>query len=344
MAEGRSQTAPAQRVIVSGMRPTGRLHMGNLLGALRNWVALQHDNRCFFFIADWHTLTTSAESESLAQRVHDMVIDWLAAGLDPERVVIFRQSSIKEHAELHLLLSMIVPTPWLLRNPTVKEQARDMGLIEGDDESEMTKINYGYLGYPVLQAADILAYKATAVPVGIDQAPHIEITREIARRFNHLFREVFPEPATLLTEVPKIPGTDGRKMSKSYNNSVYLSDAAQDVEQKLTRMATDPARVRRVDPGNPELCPAFQWHRIYCTAEEIDYVSQGCRTAGIGCVDCKRVMIKHVLAELEPMHARRAELTQQPDRVGDVLASGNRRAQEVAGSTLAEVRDALGLA
>lgn len=344
MAEGQSQTPPARRVIVSGMRPTGRLHMGNLLGALRNWVALQNQGSCYFFIADWHTLTTSSEGESLAQRVQDMVIDWIAAGLDPERVVIFRQSHVKEHAELHLLLSMIVPTPWLLRNPTVKEQARDMGLIEGDDESEMTKINYGYLGYPVLQAADILAYRATAVPVGVDQAPHIEITREIARRFNHMFRPVFPEPQTLLTEVPKIPGTDGRKMSKSYNNAVYLSDTPKEADQKLTRMATDPARVRRTDPGNPELCPAFNWHRVYCTAEELEFVSQGCRSAGIGCVECKKVMIKHVLAQLEPIQARRVELEQQPQRVAEVLDTGNRQAQQVAAETLAEVREAMGLA
>lgn len=335
------------RIIVSGMRPTGRLHLGNLLGALSNWIRLQHEYECFFFVADWHTLTTRAEQdeESLRQRTRDMVIDWIAAGIDPERAVIFRQSAVKEHAELHLLLSMIIPTPWLLRNPTVKEQARELGLIEGDDESEMTRINYGHLGYPVLQAADILMYKAGAVPVGIDQAPHIEITREVARRFNHLYeREVFPEPQTLLTEVPKIPGLDGRKMSKSFNNAVYLGEPQEDVDRKLGRMMTDPRRARRTDPGDPDDCPAFNLHRIFCTAEEIAWVTEGCRTAGIGCLDCKKVMIKHVDAYLEPIRARRLELERHPDRVDDILEQGNRRARAVAAQTMAEVREAIGLA
>jgi tryptophanyl-tRNA synthetase len=333
-----------KQIVVSGMRPTGRLHLGNLLGALSNWIRLQAERRCFFFVADWHTLTTAADSEDLKERVHDMVLDWLAAGLDPAQAVLFRQSAIKEHAELNLLLSMIVPTPWLLRNPTVKEQARDLGLIEGDDDTEMTKINYGHLGYPVLQAADILMYKAASVPVGIDQAPHIEITREIARRFNHLYGvEVFPEPQTLLTEVPKIPGTDGRKMSKSFNNAVYLSDPIKEVEAKLGRMMTDPRRVRRTDPGDPKDCPAFNLHRIYCTAAEIEYVSNGCRTAGIGCLDCKKVMIKHVVRQLEPIHARRAELEKKPDAVAAVLDDGNHKARAVAEKTMAEVRAAVGL-
>jgi tryptophanyl-tRNA synthetase len=331
-------------VIVSGMRPTGRLHLGNLLGALSNWLRLQSERDCFFFVADWHSLTTSSDSQDLKGRTRDMVLDWLAAGLDPERAVLFRQSAIKEHAELDLLFSMIVPTPWLLRNPTVKEQARDLGLIHGDDDTEMTTINYGHLGYPVLQAADILMYKAAAVPVGIDQAPHIEITREIARRFNHVYGvEVFPEPQTLLTEVPKIPGTDGRKMSKSFNNAVYLSDPIKEIEGKLERMMTDPRRVRRSDPGDPKDCPAFNLHRIYCTSEEIEYVSNGCRTAGIGCLDCKKVMIKHVVEQLEPIQARRAELEKKPDTVAAVLAAGNRKARAVAEKTMAEVRAAVGL-
>lgn len=331
-------------VIVSGMRPTGRLHLGNLLGALSNWLRLQGERDCFFFVADWHSLTTSSDSRDLKERTRDMVLDWLAAGLDPERAVLFRQSAVKEHAELDLLLSMIVPTPWLLRNPTVKEQARELGLIKGDDDTEMTTINYGHLGYPVLQAADILMYKAAAVPVGIDQAPHIEITREIARRFNHLYGvEVFPEPQTLLTEVPKIPGTDGRKMSKSFNNAVYLSDPIKEIEGKLGRMMTDPRRVRRSDPGDPKDCPAFNLHRIYCTPEEIEYVSNGCRTAGIGCLDCKKVMIKHVVKQLEPIQARRAELEKKPDTVAAVLEDGNRKARAVAEKTMAEVRAAVGL-
>lgn len=330
--------------IVSGMRPTGRLHLGNLLGALSNWIRLQTERQCYFFVADWHTLTTAGDSKDIAQNTSEMVLDWLAAGLDPERAVLFRQSAIKEHAELNLIFSMIVPTPWLLRNPTVKEQARDLGLIKGDDDAEMSTINFGHLGYPVLQAADILMYKAAAVPVGIDQAPHIEITREIARRFNHLYEvEVFPEPQTLLTEVPKIPGTDGRKMSKSFNNAVYLSDPIKEVETKLGRMMTDPRRVRRTDPGDPKDCPAFNLHRIYCTPEEIESVSQGCRTAGIGCLDCKKVMIKHVVRQLEPIHERRAELEKTPDTVAAVLEDGNRKARDVAARTMADVRAAVGL-
>jgi len=331
-------------LVVSGMRPTGRLHLGNLLGALTNWIRLQSERRCFFFVADWHSLTTASDSKDIKQNTRDMVLDWLAAGLDPERAVLFRQSAVKEHAELNLLFSMIVPTPWLLRNPTVKEQARDLGLIQTDDEAEMTTINYGHLGYPVLQAADILLYKAAAVPVGIDQAPHIEITREIARRFNHMYGvEVFPEPQTLLTEVPKIPGTDGRKMSKSFNNAVFLSDPIKDVEAKLGRMMTDPRRVRRTDPGDPKDCPAFNLHRIYCTPDEIEYVSKGCRTAEIGCLDCKKVMIKHVVKQLEPIHERRIELEKKPDAVSAVLEEGNAKARAIASETMAEVRAAVGL-
>ena len=340
----KESSAKTDGIIVSGMRPTAKLHLGNWLGALRNWIRLQNEERrCFFFAADWHTLTTASDSEGLRERTRDMVIDWLAAGLDPERVVMFRQSAVKEHAELHLLLSMIIPTPWLLRNPTVKEQARDLGLIQGDDDSEMTRINYGHLGYPVLQAADIIMYKATAVPVGIDQAPHIEITREIVRRFNHLYRPVFPEPATLLTEVPKIPGTDGRKMSKSFNNAVYLSDSAKEVETKLSRMMTDPRRARRTDPGDPNDCPAFNLHRIYCTPDEIEYVTKGCRSAGIGCLECKQIMIKHVNAELAPLRERRAELERHPQRVTDALEHGNAQAHAVARSTMADVRAAMHL-
>ncbi len=332
------------KVIVSGMRPTGRLHLGHLHGALRNWVHLQDEARCFFFVADWHALTTDPEHASSIQATTlDMVADWLAAGIDPERSVIFRQSAIKEHAELHLLLSMITPTQWLVRNPTVKDQARDLGLLASDDDAELMKLNYGYLGYPVLQAADVLIYKAAGVPVGVDQAPHIEITREIARRFNHYYGNVFPEPETLLTEVPKVPGTDGRKMSKSYNNAVWLSDSPKEIDRKLSRMMTDPRRVRRTDPGEPFDCPAFNLHRIYCTPEEIDYVTNGCRTAGIGCLDCKRVMIKHVIADLTPIHERRAALEKQPEVVTAALERGNEQARAVAAATMREVREAMGL-
>ena len=331
-------------VIVSGSRPTGRLHLGHLHGAVSNWVRLQSEHRCYFFVADWHALTTDPQhTDKIGPNTFDMVIDWLALGLDPKTSVIFRQSAVKEHAELHLLFSMITPTPWLVRNPTVKEQARDLGLLGSEDESELMKLNYGLLGYPVLQSADILMYKATGVPVGVDQAPHIELTREIARRFNNLYGTVFPEPETILTEVPKVPGTDGRKMSKSYNNAVFLSDMPQDVDTKLSRMMTDPRRVRRKDPGEPNDCPAFNLHRIYCTPEEIAYVSEGCRTAGIGCLDCKKVMIKHVIAELAPIHERRTALERQPDKVTAVLERGNEQAREIARATMHEVRSAMAL-
>ena len=338
MADG----ARGRMRIVSGSRPTGRLHLGHLHGALTNWLKLQEQAECFFFVADWHALTTGYEDTSgVRSNTRDMVLDWLAVGLDPARVVLFVQSAVKQHAELHLLLSMIVPTPWLLRNPTIKEQARELGLIA--DEHEMSQLNYGLLGYPVLQSADILLYKARGVPVGVDQVPHLELTREVARRFNRLYGEVFPEPDALLTESPKIPGTDGRKMSKSYNNAVYLDEPEADIAAKLGRMATDPRRVRRNDPGDPADCPAFNLHRIYCTPEEIEYVTRGCRSAGIGCLDCKKIMIKHVLEELAPIRARRAELERRPQIVDEVLEGGNARAREEAERTMVQVREAMKL-
>lgn len=336
----------ARRRIVSGTRPTGRLHLGHLRGALVNWLRLQDEAECFYFVADWHALTTGWQDTSgIRASTHEMVLDWLAAGLDPERVVLFVQSAVKEHAELHLLLSMIVPTPWLLRNPTIKEQARELGLLSGgDDEAAMSQLNYGMLGYPVLQAADILVYRASGVPVGIDQVPHLEMTREVARRFNHLYgRGVLTEPEALLTESPRIPGTDGRKMSKSYHNAVFLSEPPEVIARKLERMATDPRRVRRTDPGEPNDCPAFNLHRIYCTPEEIAFVTTGCRSAGIGCLDCKRIMIKHVLAELAPIAARRAELERTPGVVDDVLAAGNEKARRAAAETMVAVRAAMKL-
>jgi tryptophanyl-tRNA synthetase len=323
-------------IIVSGARPTGRLHLGHLHGALKNWVRLQEHYRCYFFVADWHALTTDyATPQGIDQNSAEMVLDWLSVGLDPARSVIFRQSRIKEHAELHVLFSMITPVSWLQRNPTYKEQLKE---IVGKDLS-----TYGFLGYPVLQAADITIYKANKVPVGVDQAPHVELTREIVRRFNQTYRPLFPEPEVLLTETQKLPGLDGRKMSKSYNNAVFLSDTPKEVDQKLSRMMTDPARVKRTDPGEPEKCPAFQLHKIYCTPGEIEYVSKGCRTAGIGCLECKKIMIKHVVAELAPIQERRAALEKQSGAVEEVLAAGNRKAQEKANETMVEVREALGL-
>jgi tryptophanyl-tRNA synthetase len=330
--------------IVSGFRPTGKLHLGHLHGTLTNWVRLQESYRCFFFVADWHALTTgNVTAATIRESTEEMVIDWLSVGLDPTKSVIFRQSDVKEHAELHLIFSMITPTPWLIRNPTVKEQARELGFIQSDEETEVTKINYGLLGYPVLQSADILIYKAQRVPVGVDQVPHIEISREIARRFNNMYREIFPEPQPLLTEIPKIPGTDGRKMSKSYGNAVILSEPPADIDAKLSRMATDPRRVRRRDPGEPADCPAFNLHRLYCTAEEIEFVSKGCRTADIGCLDCKKVMIRHVLDDLAKFREKRTYWEQHRDEVRDVLVEGGRKARAVAVETMTEVRDVVGV-
>jgi tryptophanyl-tRNA synthetase len=322
--------------IVSGARPTGRLHLGHLHGALKNWVRLQDSFRCYFFVADWHALTTDyATPQGIKQSTLEMVLDWLSVGLDPAKSVLFRQSQIKEHAELYLLYSMITPVPWLERNPTYKEQIKE---LVGKDLS-----TYGFLGYPVLQAADITMYKANKVPVGVDQAPHVELTREIVRRFNQVYRPIFPEPEVLLTETQKLPGLDGRKMSKSYGNAVFLSDPPEEIDKKLSRMMTDPARARRTDPGEPEKCPAFNLHKIYCTREEIAEVSKGCRTAGIGCLDCKKIMIKHVIEELAPIREKRAQLENKPAEVEQVLAHGNESAHQTAIQTMAEVRETLGL-
>jgi tryptophanyl-tRNA synthetase len=323
-------------IIVSGARPTGRLHLGHLHGALKNWNRLQEDYRCYFFVADWHALTTDyATPQGIRQSTTEMVMDWLSVGLDPARSVLFRQSQVKEHAELHLIYSMITPVPWLERNPTYKEQIKE---LTGKDLS-----TYGFLGYPVLQAADITIYKANKVPVGVDQAPHVELTREIVRRFNQLYRSIFPEPEVLLTETQKLPGLDGRKMSKSYGNAVFLSDPPEEIDRKLSRMMTDPARVKRTDPGEPEKCPAFQLHKIYCTPEEIEFVSAGCRTAGIGCLECKKVMIKHVIEDLAPFREKRAQLEKTPGVVEEVLQAGHEAAREKASETMSEVRETLGL-
>lgn len=324
------------QTIVSGARPTGLLHLGHLHGALRNWVGLQEDYRCFFFVADWHALTTDYQSpDRIRESSQAMVAEWLSVGLDPAKCTIFRQSDVKEHAELHLLLSMLTPIPWLERNPTYKEQVQE---LSGRDLS-----TYGFLGYPVLQAADIIMYKAHRVPVGADQAPHVELTREIVRRFNGLYGPVFPEPDVLLAEARRVPGLDGRKMSKSYGNSVLLSDPPEAIDRKLSRMVTDTARVRRTDPGEPEKCPAFQLHRIYSTPEEIREVSEGCRSAGIGCLDCKKVMIRHVIDDLAPFRENLSRYEKRPDDIRDVVAQGNRVAGEEAAATMSEVRFALTL-
>ena len=323
-------------VVVSGARPTGRLHLGHLHGALKNWIQLQEKYRCFFFVADWHALTTDYQSpQGINQSAMEMVMDWLGVGLDPHRSVLFRQSRVKEHAELHLLLSMITPVPWLERNPTYKDQIKEL--------AEKDLSTYGFLGYPVLQAADIMMYKADKVPVGVDQAPHVELTREIARRFNQFYQPLFPEPEVLLTETQRLPGLDGRKMSKSYNNAVFLSDPPAEIDKKLSRMMTDPARVRRSDPGEPEKCPAFQLHKIYCSPQEIEEVSKGCRSASIGCLECKKVMIKHVIADLAPFREKRKAYENNPRQLQEILEAGNSAARETAAATMEQVRTAVGL-
>jgi tryptophanyl-tRNA synthetase len=320
--------------ILSGMRPTGPLHLGNYMGALDNWVRLQDPYECFFSIVDWHSLTTDyADPGAVRENVLEVATDWLAAGLDPARSTLFVQSLVPQHAELHLLLSMIVPVSWLERVPTYKEQQQN---LSGKDLS-----TYGFLGYPLLQTADIIVYKADAVPVGEDQAPHIEIAREIVRRFNNLYGDVFPEPQTILTEAKRIPGTDGRKMSKSYGNAIYLKDAPEAVREKLRPMVTDPARKRRTDPGDPDVCPVFDLHRAFSPPDVREWAAHGCRTAGIGCLDCKRALGEHMLARLAEVHARRPEFASRPDTVWDILVEGSRRAREVAEATMDDVRSAM---
>lgn len=322
--------------ILSGMRPTGRLHLGNLHGALDNWIQLQSQYECFFFVADWHALTTEyATPEDIRQNTWDMILDWLGAGLDPAMATLFIQSQIKEHAELYLLLGMITPLPWLERNPTYKEQQQQL--------SQKDLATYGFLGYPVLQAADIIIYRANGVPVGKDQLPHVELTREIARRFNFMYqREVFPIPDALLTEAPVLPGTDGRKMSKSYGNCIFISEPEESVRQKILQMMTDPARVRRRDPGDPEICPAFAYHKLYSTPEQISHVAGGCRTADIGCVECKQILIENVLTRLLPIRERRLSLEQNAGRVEEIIRAGRESAAKEARLTMQEVRDAVG--
>jgi tryptophanyl-tRNA synthetase len=320
--------------ILSGMRPTGALHLGNYMGALDNWTRLQDAYECFFSIVDWHSLTTDyADPSSIRENVIEVATDWLAAGIDPERSTVFIQSLVPQHAELHLLLSMIVPVPWLERVPTYKEQQQN---LSGKDLS-----TYGFLGYPLLQTADIIIYKANAVPVGEDQAPHIEVAREIVRRFNNLYGDVFPEPQTLLTESKRIPGTDGRKMSKSYGNAIYLKDEPEAVKQKLRPMVTDPARKRRTDPGDPDICPVFDLHRAFSPVETREWAAAGCRSAGIGCLDCKAKLAEHMLERLAGVHSRRPEFAKRPDTVWDVLVEGSRKAREVAEATMEDVRGAM---
>jgi tryptophanyl-tRNA synthetase len=320
--------------VLSGMRPSGRLHLGNYLGALANWVKLQDDYDCFYFSADWHVLTDRADVSDVPSHTIEMAADWLGAGLDPQRSTLFIQSMIPEHAELHLLFSMVTPVSWLERVPTYRERI---------EQQEIVSPSYGLLGYPLLQSADILMYKARYVPVGIDQAPHIELTREVARRFNNAFGPVFPEPDVKLTEIPKVPGTDGRKMSKSYGNDIELADAPATIEAKIRPMVTDPARKRRSDPGNPDICPVFDLHRIFTPVADREACATGCRTAGIGCLDCKAVLLEHMIPPLAAIRDRRQAYAEKPDVIKEILVDGSRRARVIAQQTMTEVRDAVKL-
>ena len=399
-------TAPANPRVVSGMRPTGQLHLGNFHGALKNWVELQYQYECFFFIADWHALTTGYEDTSqIEENTWQVLIDWLGAGLNPSACTLFIQSKVPEHAELHLLLSMLTPLSWLERVPTYKDQQEQL--------KDRDLATYGFLGYPLLQSADILIYRPRYVPVGEDQVAHVEVTREVARRFNHVYgrepdfearaekaikqlgsknaalyrslrksyqetgsgealekarallagqarltvadrerlqgflegtgRSILPEPEVLLTATPKVPGLDGRKMSKSYGNTIGLREDPAEVTKKLKAMVTDPARVRRTDPGNPDVCPVFDLHRIYSSDETRAWAAAGCRSAGIGCLECKKPLIESVVAEIEGIRARAKEYEDNRDAVRGIIAAGNEKARDVARATMNEVRTAMGL-
>ncbi len=326
----------AKKRILSGMRPTGRLHLGNLHGALDNWVRLQQDYDCYYFVADWHALTTDYEqTEGIRDHTWNMVIDWLSAGLDPEKSTLFVQSGILEHAELFVLFSMITPIAWLERNPTYKEQLQEL--------SHKDLRTFGFLGYPVLQAADILIYRADGVPVGVDQLPHVELTREIARRFNFLYAPVFPEPDALLTDIPKLTGIDGRKMSKSYGNCIYLSDSEDTIRKQVGAMVTDVQRPRRKDPGEPSRCLAFPYHRLYLPGDLLEQVMVDCRAAKLGCVDCKKMLAEALVQRLAPIQEKQRYYRDHPGEVRAVIADGNARAAAVARQTMTAVRDAIGI-
>ncbi|MCX7988600.1 MAG: tryptophan--tRNA ligase [Thermodesulfovibrio sp.] len=321
--------------VLSGMQPSGPLHLGNLIGALSNWVSLQDKYECYFFVADWHALTTGYGNPSqIKEYTIDLLMNFIAAGLNPEKSTIFIQSQVPEHAELHIFLSMITPLGWLERVPTYKEKKEQIKDKDLD--------TYGFLGYPVLQTADIIIYRAKYVPVGIDQVPHLEISREIARRFNYLYgKEFFPEPEALLTQFPKVPGTDGRKMSKSYGNAIYLSDDEKTVTEKLRTMVTDPARKRRTDKGDPEKCPVFDLHKIFSIEQEKREIISGCTTATIGCIDCKKILIKHIIDTLRPIWDKRQQLIDNPSLLIEIALEGSKKAKKVAGETLKEMKEVI---
>ncbi|MBQ9537282.1 MAG: tryptophan--tRNA ligase [Desulfovibrionaceae bacterium] len=320
----------------SGMRPTGPLHLGHYFGVLKNYVELQEKVQAYFFVADWHALTSDyADPSMLLANTEAMVSDWLAAGLDPDKCVIFRQSALTEHCELSLLLSMITPVSWLERNPTYKEQQQQ---ITNKDLG-----NAGFLCYPVLMAADILLYKPQYVPVGEDQLPHMELTREIARRFNNFYGPTFPEPQAALTPAAKCPGLDGRKMSKSYNNGIFLSEDMANIEPKIRNMLTEPSRKRRQDPGDPKKCNLYPYHELLSSQEEQAEICDGCTKAQMGCVDCKKIFLKNLAAFLEPLHERRAKWTARKGAVAEILDAGNAKARAFSSVTMQEVRQKMGL-
>ncbi len=327
-------TTSGKRVL-SGMQPSVLMHLGNYLGALENWKALQNQYDCYFFVADWHALSTNyADTSRIREFVRELLIDWLAAGIDPARATVFIQSRIPEHAILHLLLSMIIPISWLERNPTYKEKQEEI--------KEKDLSTYAFLGNPVLQAADILLYKPDFVPVGKDQLPHLELTRELARRFNDLYQtSVFPEPKEHLTKFPKVLGTDVRKMSKSYGNTINLSDPEPVVRQKLKTMVTDPARVRRNDPGNPDVCSVYDFHKIFSPLPVIERVDRECRTAAIGCIDCKKLVADRLVERLTPIWESRTKLTKDPSQLDEIVQEGSRKASAVAKATLHAVTEAM---
>lgn len=324
----------SKKRILSGMRPTGLLHLGNLHGALRNWVDLQNEGSydCYYFVADWHALTSEYNhTDQIKEHTLNMVIDWLSVGLEPEKSTLFIQSNIKEHAELFVILSMITPLPWLERNPTYKEMKEEL--------SEKDLSMFGFLGYPVLQAADIIMYKAYGVPVGVDQLPHVELTREIARRFNFLYREIFPVPEPLLTDIPKLLGIDGRKMSKSYDNSIYICDREDTLKTKVEAMFTDPQRMRKTDPGRPELCNVFSYQQIYSSPEDVEEISRECKRAGIGCTDCKTHLAVRISAAMKPIYDLQDYYRNHIEEVKFIIEDGNARANRIARMTMEEVRD-----
>ncbi len=323
-------------IIMSGMRPTGKLHLGNYFGALENWVKLQEEYTSYHSIVDWHALTTGYEDTGeLQDNIMEVALDWLSAGLDPGKCTMYIQSDIKEISELFLLLSMVTPVSWLERCPTYKDQLQQ---LEGKNIA-----TFGFLGYPCLQAADILICKARYVPVGEDQLPHLELSREIARRFNYIYGDTFPEPQALLTEAKVLPGLDGRKMSKSYNNAIYLSDSPEEILKKTSQMVTDPQRIKKTDPGNPEVCSVYAFHKVFTRLSDLEETEEACRRGKIGCVDCKKRLAQNLVEFISPINRRRRELEANPDYVRDVLIEGAKKARENAVKTLEEVRRKMNL-